>query len=162
MPGAMTLQCFAHLYQNVSDALPYLNTVLSGFEYINDPPSLTFQAQGKLITVYGRKIAITAIKNQTEAHKILNWIKREINYAWLNRDNIEPSYESLPKPRVIEILKLLPMTNCKECGAPTCMVFAVQVAEGAKDISNCTSIIKENKIKLIEYVNCFSSYLKNV
>ncbi|MBW2711975.1 MAG: Fe-S cluster protein, partial [Deltaproteobacteria bacterium] len=28
--------------------------------------------------------------------------------------------------------KLLPKTNCKECGQSTCMVFATQIAEGAK------------------------------
>ena len=37
MPGAITVQCFAHLEQDVSRALPYLNTVLGGFEYISEP-----------------------------------------------------------------------------------------------------------------------------
>jgi hypothetical protein len=30
-PGAMTVHCFTHLDQDVSEALPYLNTVLGGF-----------------------------------------------------------------------------------------------------------------------------------
>ncbi|MDF1592056.1 MAG: hypothetical protein P1P89_11120 [Desulfobacterales bacterium] len=57
-PGAMTVHCFAHLNQDVSGALPYLNSVLGGFEYIKAPPSVTFRTQGKLITVCGSKIAI--------------------------------------------------------------------------------------------------------
>nr|MDA8403238.1 Fe-S cluster protein [Desulfobacteraceae bacterium] len=56
-PGAMGVHCFAHLDQDVSYALPYLNAVLGGFEYLKDPPSVTFKAQGKLITVHGNKIA---------------------------------------------------------------------------------------------------------
>ena len=153
MPSAITIQCFAHLHQDVSAALPYLNAVLVGFEYIKEPPSVTFRAQGKLITVYGRKIAINAIKDENEAKKIVNWIKREINDAWEKRDEIVPSYEGLPRPKVIEILKLLPKTNCQECGAPTCMVYATMVAEGGKDGSDCPALSDEDRKKLDAYMD---------
>lgn len=155
MPGAKTIQCFAHLDQDVSAALPYLNAVLVGFEYLKEPPSVTFRAQGKLITVYGRKIAINAIKDEDEALKIVEWIKREINDAWEKRDEIEPSYEGIPRPKLIEILKLLPKTNCKECGFPTCMVFANLVAEGAKDSSDCPALSDDNREKITEYMKPF-------
>ena len=155
MPSAVTIQCFAHLDQDVSAALPYLNAVLGGFEYIKEPPAVTFRAQGKLITVYGRKIAINAIKDENEALKIVEWIKREIIYAWEKREEIEPSYEGMPRPKVIEILKLLPKTNCKECGAPTCMVFATMVAEGGKDASDCPALSDENRNKLNTYIEPF-------
>ena len=155
MPRAMTIQCFAHLNQDVSAILPYLNAILAGFEYIKEPPSVTFRAQGKLITIYGRKIAINAIKDEKEALKIVEWIKREINYAWENRDEVEPSYEGMPRPKVIEILKLLPKTNCQECGAPTCIVFATFVAEGGKDASDCPALSDENREKLNSYIEPF-------
>ena len=34
-PGAMSVHCFAHLAQDVSDVLPYLNTTLGGFESVS-------------------------------------------------------------------------------------------------------------------------------
>jgi ArsR family metal-binding transcriptional regulator len=159
MPSAMTIQCFAHLDQDVSAALPYLNAVLVGFECIKEPPSVTFRTQGKLITVYGRKIAINAIKDENEALKIVEWIKREINDAWEKRDEVEPSYEGMSRPKVIEILKLLPKTNCKECGFPTCMVFATLVAEGGKDASDCPTLSDENREKLNSYIEPFQLYI---
>jgi ArsR family metal-binding transcriptional regulator len=155
MPSAITIQCFAHLDQDVSAALPYLNAALVGFEYIKEPPSVTFRAQGKLITIYPRKVAINAIKDENEAKKIVEWIKREINDAWEKRDEIEPSYEGMPRPKVIEILKLLPKTNCKECGFPTCMVFATLAAEGAKDSSDCPALGDDSRRKLTEYMRPF-------
>jgi len=155
MPSAMSVQCFAHLDQDVSLALPYLNAVLGGFEYLKEPPSVTFRAQGKLITVHGQKIAVNTIKDGNEARKIVEWIIREINDAWEKRDEIEPSYEGMPRPKVIEILKLLPKINCRECGVPTCMVFATLVAEGAKDASNCPPLGKEDKKKLAVYMEQF-------
>jgi ArsR family metal-binding transcriptional regulator len=155
MPGATSVQCFAHLDQDIGAALPYLNAVLGGFEYIKDPPSVTFRTQGKLITVHKKKIAINALKNEKEARKIVEWLMREINDVWEKRDEIEPYYEGMPRPKVIEILKLLPKTNCKECGFPTCMVFASLVAEGRRDLSNCTQLGMENKNKLLAYVKQF-------
>jgi ArsR family metal-binding transcriptional regulator len=155
MPGAMAVHCFAHLDQDVGEAIPYLNAVLGGFTYTKDPPSVTFKVQGKLITVHSKKIAINALKDEEEATKIVEWIKREINAAWENREKIEPLYEAAPQPKVIEILKLLPKTNCKECGQPTCMVFATQVAEGAKGPENCPPLDDDARNKLAEYLGQF-------
>lgn len=155
IPSAMSVQCFAHLDQDVSHVLPYLNALLGGFEYIKEPPSVTFRTQGKLITVYGQKIAINALKDEREARKIVEWIIREINGAWEKRDVIEPCYEGMPNPNILNILKLLPKTNCKECGSPTCMAFACLVAEGGKDSSGCPQIGEENKSRLSAYMKPF-------
>lgn len=154
-PRFQALHCFAHLDQDVSKAIPYLNAVLGGHSYTQDPPSVNFKIQGKLITVHPKKIAINALQDEEEATRIIEWLKREINAAWENRDNIEPLYEAAPRPILFEILKLLPKTNCKECGQTTCMVFAAQVAEGAKGPENCPPLNEENSIKLTEYLSRF-------
>ena len=154
-PGFEALHCFAHLDQDVGKAIPYLNAVLGGFTYQKDPPSVTFKAQGKLITVHAKKIAVNALKDENEATKIIEWLIREINSAWENREKIEPMYEAAPQPKVIEILKLLPKTNCKECGQPTCMVFAALVAEGAKGADDCPPLDDENRERLASYLRRF-------
>ena len=154
-PGFESVHCIAHLEQDISGVLPYLNTVLGGYEYLKDPPAVIFRSQGKLITVHGNKIAINALRDEAEADKILKWLKREINDTWNHHDSIEPSYEGAPKPQVIEILKLLPRTNCRECGEATCMVFAVRMAEGAKGPGDCPPLGTENKQQLEEYISQF-------
>ncbi len=69
-----------------------------------------FQNNGRLIAVHPKKIAVNALKDEGEADKILNWITGEINDIWENRDEIKPC-ESVPeKPKIIEVLKLLPQT----------------------------------------------------
>lgn len=37
----------------------------------------------------------------------------------------------------LDIFKLTPKTNCKDCGNPTCMAFAMKVAQGALSIDKC-------------------------
>ncbi|GAB4537586.1 MAG: acetyl-CoA decarbonylase/synthase complex subunit gamma [Thermodesulfovibrionia bacterium] len=50
----------------------------------------------------------------------------------------------------IEIFKLLPKTNCKKCGFPTCLAFAMALAQGKADITKCPDISEEAKTKLGE------------
>ncbi|MDH5695467.1 MAG: acetyl-CoA decarbonylase/synthase complex subunit gamma, partial [Dehalococcoidia bacterium] len=50
----------------------------------------------------------------------------------------------------IEIFKLLPKTNCKECGDPTCLAFAMKLAAGKAELSACPYVSEEAKAKLTE------------
>ena len=154
-PEFESVHCIAHLDQDIAEVLPYLNAVLGGFDYLKDPPAVIFRSQGKLITVHGNKIAINALRDEAEADKILEWLKREINAAWENREDIEPRDEGALKPKLIEILKLLPRTNCRECGQPTCMVFAARMAEGVKDGADCPPLGPEGEHRLDEYMSQF-------
>jgi ArsR family metal-binding transcriptional regulator len=90
-----------------------------------------------------------------EGEKIIEWLKQEINNTWERRGEIQPRFESAPKPKVLEILKLLPKTNCGNCAQPTCMVFAAQVAEGGKDSDDCPALDGEQKTKLARYLEQF-------
>ncbi|MBU2498090.1 MAG: Fe-S cluster protein [Proteobacteria bacterium] len=155
-PSFQSLHCIARLDQDISEVLPYLNAVLGGFEYLKDPPAVTFRIHGKLITLHPREIAVNALRDEEEADKILEWLKREINAAWDNSGEIEPKYEGAPKPKLLEILKLLPKTNCRECGEPTCMVLAAKIAEGAKGPEDCTPLKEEKRMKLQEYMESFA------
>jgi len=154
-PGFQSVHCIAHLDQDVSEALPYLNTVLGGFEYFRDPPAVTFRVHGKLVTVHGRRIAVNALENEAEAERILRWMQREINEAWEKRDRIPPSYEGRTKPKVLEVLKRLPKSNCGQCGQPTCMVFAVLVPEGVKTADECPVLEDDGRRSLNEYLAPF-------
>lgn len=40
----------------------------------------------------------------------------------------------------IQIFKMLPKKNCKECGCPTCMAFSMKVAQGAMKIEQCPHV----------------------
>ncbi len=50
----------------------------------------------------------------------------------------------------IEIFKLLPKTNCGECGVPTCLAFAMNLAAGKAELSACPYVSEEAKEKLSE------------
>ncbi len=50
----------------------------------------------------------------------------------------------------IQIFKLLPKTNCGECGVPTCLAFAMNLAASKAELSACPHISEESKALLSE------------
>jgi len=50
----------------------------------------------------------------------------------------------------LQIFKLLAKTNCKECGFPTCMAFAMQLAAGKAELDKCPYVSDEAKAALGE------------
>lgn len=155
MPSSTSLHCVADLNEDISEVIPYINTTVGGYGFVREPASVSFKMYGKLLTVHARQICVNALKDEEEADNILNWLMKEINAAWENRGSIEPKYEDHPKPTMIQILKFLPKVNCKECGLPTCMVFAVRVASGLKVANDCPPLSDERKTALTEYLSKF-------
>jgi acetyl-CoA decarbonylase/synthase complex subunit gamma len=50
----------------------------------------------------------------------------------------------------IQIYKLLPQTNCKECSFPTCLAFAMKLAAKQVELSACPYVTEESKAQLAE------------
>jgi acetyl-CoA decarbonylase/synthase complex subunit gamma len=48
----------------------------------------------------------------------------------------------------LEIFKLLPKTNCKKCGMPTCLAFAMALAQKRAKLDDCPDVSQEAKEKL--------------
>jgi len=154
-PSFQSLHCIARLNEDVRAVLPYLNAVLGGTQYFSDPPEVMFHHQGKILKVGAREIALNALKDEAEADRILEWLKKEINETWENRADITPCYTGKTKPKLLEILRLLPKTNCGKCGRPTCMVFAALATEGVRGAEDCPELGQEQREKLAAYLAGF-------
>lgn len=155
-PEFQSVHCLARLDGDAGQAIPYLNAELGGDDICLDPPSVTLRNRGRLITVHAREIAINALADEAEARKILDWLVGEINRVWEERDSITPEFSPPPKPVVLEILKLLPRTNCGECGRPTCLVFASLAKEGILGAENCPELDGPGRAALAGYLDRFS------
>src|SRR5512136_1066258 len=47
--------------------------------------------------------------------------------------------------KALDIYKLLPKKNCKECGDPTCLTFAMKLAGGKADVDLCPYLDEQAK-----------------
>lgn len=152
------MYCIAKLGQNVGEALPYLNSALGSYIYIKEPPLLAFHySEGKLIVIDEESIAIHPVRNLIEANYILSWLAREINHTWKKRGEIVPRYTAAPWREPAAILRMLPKSDCGQCGQPTCFIFARMASKGAMDARDCPPLSNEARQDLASYLNLFHS-----
>ena len=50
--------------------------------------------------------------------------------------------------KALDIYKLLPKKNCKECGDPTCLTFAMKLAGGKADVDLCPYLDDQARLVL--------------
>ncbi|MFI5329853.1 MAG: (Fe-S)-binding protein [Desulfobaccales bacterium] len=137
-PGKEVLHSIATFEADISPVFPYLNAELGGWDYDqrNQVVLLKLSA-GKWITLQPFEIAIRGARDQEESLALLAWIKGQLNDIYGRRGEITPRYTSQAGLKVLEILKLLPRTNCRACGYATCMAFAAALREGEISLHDC-------------------------
>jgi ArsR family metal-binding transcriptional regulator len=165
--GRMSLtfvdQCFADVSKirlianhsgDISSFLPYLNSVLRAAQYNPEIPVVTYKKGVRMISVYRDKIGIAKADDLLDAWLCLKEVKEKIQYVHEHRDEITPNFDMYTPPSPLEIYKLLPRTNCGECGKPTCMAFAAALVDGGASPGECRlleeSRWKEQRMQLLE------------
>ena len=154
------LHAIATFTVDISPAFPYVNAELGGWDYDQTNQVLLLKlADGKWITLHPQKIAIRGIRDMEEAQALLAWIQAQINDLYARRKEITPRFTSQAGLKVMEILKLLPMTNCKLCGYATCMAYAAALREGEIRLEDCPPLweekFREKQAKLQAYLKSF-------
>jgi len=135
---------------DLTELLPYLNAVVEKPNYQPGSNSLVFKNGAVGFTLQGTGINITRFANITELYEILDWVKELINAAHESREYIEPDYRARKIVPVLTIYRFLPKTNCKECGEPSCMAFAVKLNKFDADADDCPLLRKADYAALRE------------
>jgi ArsR family metal-binding transcriptional regulator len=155
-PSSQEVNALVDLSEDISEALPHLNTVLKGLQYDQNEKILTVRREGRLITFRPQQIAIAKLEGEDEARSVVEELKGIVNETYENRDHIKPIYHTRSMPRPLDIYKLLPGNNCKECGELTCMAFALNLANDKVRLSQCpllfTNEFEVNRAKLEEFL----------
>ncbi len=136
-PGAERFSAIAHLNVDISAVLPYLNTTLKGAIYSPEAQALTWARGGRKVVFSAYQIAVSNVEDRDEAIRVLESEIERVNRTWDRRDEITPSTHVRQRPTPLAIYKLLPQTNCKQCGEPTCYVFAAKLAVGQHQVADC-------------------------
>jgi len=136
-PGAETWSAVAHLQQDISPVLPYLNATLRGAVYNHAAQALQWKKGGRNIVFHAQKIAAGNLADRAEAEKVIQGLVKLVNQTWERRAEITPSLEMRQRPTPMAVSKLLPGTNCRECGQPTCFTFALKLIAGQRRPEDC-------------------------
>src|SRR4030043_127416 len=148
------IRVIAEVSDEIHEVFPYLNAVIKGCIYNHPALTLTIRNEEKLITLHANHVTMTLIEDEKEAQEILDWLRNLINETYQNRDQIEPNYSEGDQLKPSDIQKLLPGTNCKECGFRSCLAFAFKLVDQKIEVVKCLPLFsdqfKEKRKGLLE------------
>ena len=144
------------LPNDISAVFPYLNAAVDKARYDHENQTLIWDEPNQIFAFRPREIRIAKVQDLQDARKIVGELVDRLNNTWEKRDTITPDFaEKKPLP-VIDIFKLLPRTNCKQCGYPTCMAFAAALSQYEAKPEQCPPLTldeyAEGREKLRELV----------
>lgn len=142
------LRMVAHISGNLAEIFPYVNSVLKNVVYNSQADYLLYSEVYRRINLYSQKITIAKFDDIYDGWRLLESVRQLVNDTWIKRDTIEPKYESRREPSVLEIFKLLPQTNCRECGYPTCLAFAAKLQAGEEEFTACKPVFEGEFVHL--------------
>lgn len=137
------IRVIAEVSGQIQEVFPYLNATLEGCIYNHPALTLTFKKGDKIITLHPLHITLTKVDDEEEAGKILEWLQHLVNETDQHRGQIQPDYSMRKELKPTDILKLLPGTNCKKCGPPSCFAFAFKLIHKEIEIIQCSPLFSD-------------------
>ncbi len=124
---AQTVSVQAVLPGDISDVYPYLNALLPGCSYNHAGKVIHWQEGPHKIVLRARDLAVSSLPTWAAAKSTMARLVDYLNQTWARREEITPRQEPHPQPTPLVVYKLLPGTNCRACGQPSCYAFALQL-----------------------------------
>lgn len=139
-PGAARFAAKARLKADITEVFPYLNATLRGAIFNPAAPALTWKKGSHSLAFHPYEIAISNVEDRVEAENEIENLIDLVNRTWDRRGEIDPDFETHQRPVPLTVYKLLPLTNCRACGEPTCYTFALKLIASQKNISECPAL----------------------
>lgn len=134
------IRAIVELDEEIHEAFPYINALLKGCIYNHPAMILTLKKDGKIITLYPRKATIAKAVDGNDVRETMDWIRRLTREVAEKKEEIQPDFSRGVELKALDIFKLLPGTNCRACGEPTCLAFSVKMLGGEVSILRCATL----------------------
>lgn len=141
------------LSNDISAVFPYLNAVLPKAIYDHENKVLTWLELERSFALRPYEIRVSRVHDREHARQVVREIIERTNRVWQERETITPRFtEKKPLP-VMVVFKLLPRTNCRQCGYATCMAYAAALSQGGAKPEQCPPLSPAAKTRLEELIS---------
>jgi len=116
---------------------PYINAVAEQAQYYEKPVYIKFMLANRLCAFYSTEGAFTPVQDLAEAIDFLPTLLAFIRDVSRRLPQIVPSHKKYNPTSAVDIYRLLPGSNCRECGFATCLAFAAALSRGRTAMVKC-------------------------
>lgn len=125
------------LETDIRTIFPYINSITPGARFHDRPEHIFFLFDGIHCTLYPKDIIAASFRGKDEALAFFQKFCVFLNDLDSRRNEIVPDHRKYRPISVIDVFKLLPQTNCGECGYKTCLAFAGAMRQGETTPEKC-------------------------
>lgn len=156
-PGSNIHGVLVSLPSDISASFPYLNTVLDDalYDHVNCILIGVHNRRGYAFRPH--EIRFGGVHDLSEASSIVDEVVGLVNRVWSEHERMTPSFRERKLPTVYDIYKLLPRTNCKDCGYVTCLACAADIRNGAVSLERCLPLSKPEHMQNAERIKALFS-----
>jgi ArsR family metal-binding transcriptional regulator len=123
--------------QTLGEVLPYLATLPGIIAWNPQALALTFRRPHGFMTLYNDRVYITQVVDTSEGLELFDALKEAVNAVWKKRAELLAVTTIKNAPRHLDIWRVLPQTNCGQCGEATCLAFAVALVQHTHTLTEC-------------------------
>lgn len=116
---------------------PYINAVADRAQYYERPVYIKFMLAERLCALYSTEGAFAPVRNMADAMAFLPTLLDFIRDVSGRRSQITPDHKKYKPSSALDIFRLLPGSNCRDCGFATCMAFAACLSRGQTSMAKC-------------------------
>jgi DNA-binding CsgD family transcriptional regulator/ArsR family metal-binding transcriptional regulator len=129
------------LEDNIERLFPYIHAVAEKAVLSVKPPFIRFVLDRTLCILYPDRGLATPFEDRAEAAVFVDRLVQFLEEILAKAHAISPKYALTQRVSVIEVLKLLPKTNCRECGFPSCLAFAAMLSLQRTGSNRCPYMV---------------------
>ncbi len=128
---------------------PYINAVAKNAQLYDNPSYIRFGFDHTLCVLYPDRGLASPFDDNVDARDFMIRFMAFLNDIYQGKDKITPRYKIFSQTAITQILKLLPQTNCNDCGFNTCMAFAAMLGRQQTIPGRCPHISRPVQEKAI-------------
>lgn len=130
---------FAHfrLKQDISRLFPYINAVATSASFFPKLPFIRFVLDGFCCGLHPDHGISASFADRQQALIFMERLLDFLHNLNRRRHHLEPNYRAWNPVPILHIYKVLPGTNCRACGFPSCLAFAAALSRQQTRPEHC-------------------------
>ncbi len=117
-PGAEAWVATVATVAELSELMPYVNAVVEKGEYSPGVPTLVWRQGAHKVFLRSHQLGISNLSDRVHAESEVDRLVQFLNETWDARESMTPDFSTRAKPKVLEILRLLPPHQLPRMWAP--------------------------------------------
>lgn len=133
---------FFRLDNDIRLLFPYIKADISGAFYFDSPEYVQFIFKKVKCTLYPEEVVAVPFDGENSARLFADSLIDYLNDLDTRKSSLKPDHRRFQSVSVPDLFRLLPGTNCGDCGFSACMAFAAHLSIGEASPSDCPGFVK--------------------